>query len=192
MRTESSQQIIAAPHEKRSVWDHFQHDHEVIARLKIIVQAVEALGHCAMLGLLACRDDLLFILRQIREATDPVAPKEAITIRPVASYEQSIEEPEPDPRRLRFQLATSAPIPSDPGSLTGIVQRRVPEQLGVTFWAVVLVGGLMWNFAIAIARWRENFLSRISVLPATQSLPSAPWYPKYDTSNLLSLSSPSF
>src|SRR5258708_7722765 len=144
MKTDSSPQLIAAPHEKRSVWDHFQHDHELITRLKVTAQELDALGHCALLGTLTCKDDLLFILREIREATDPVSAKEAVTIRPVASYENSIEEPEPDPRRLRFQLAPTAPIPSHPGSLAEIVQRRVPEQLGVAFWAVVLVGGLMW------------------------------------------------
>jgi hypothetical protein len=185
MKTDSSQNLIAAPHEQRSVWEHFQHDHELIARLKITAQELDALGHCALLGTLACKDDLLFILRQIREATDPVTPKEVTTIRRVASYEDSIEELEPDARRLRFQLAAAAPIPSHPGSLTGIVQRRVPEQLGITFWAIVLVGGLMWNFAIAIARWRENFRSHISILHASTSIQSTPWYVKFDDFNIL-------
>jgi hypothetical protein len=186
MKNDSSDHLLSATHEKRSVWDQFQHDHELIARLKITPDELDTLTHCALLGTLACKEDLLFILRQIREAVSPVTPEEVVTIRPVSSYEKTLEEPVPDLRRVRSQIVTSASsIPSHPASLAGIVQRRVPEQFGVAFWALVLVGGLMWNFAIAIAHWREHFLSSVALPTVHQSLHGTPWYAKIDDFNFL-------
>ena len=70
------------------------------------------------------------------------------------------------------------------GSLETIVRHRMLEQLGISFWALILVGGLMWNFAIAISHWREHFLASIGV-PATQSVQSNAWYSKVDDFNVL-------
>jgi hypothetical protein len=184
MKTDSPETLISATHEKRSVWDQFQHDHELIARLRITAQELDTLAHCALLGTLACKEDLLFILRQIREATKPVTPEEVVTIRAVPTYEKTLEEPVRDLHRVRSQIL-SASIPAHPASLAGIVQRRVPEQFGVAFWAVVLVGGLMWNFALAIAHWRENFLSSVALPSASQSVYTTPWYVKLDEFNFL-------
>lgn len=183
MKTDAQERLANASPEKRGLWDQFRHDHELIERLKITPDEIDALQHCALLGTLTCKQDLLFILRQIREATSPVTAEEIVELRPVAAYEDSFEEPAPRVVRSQSFLAP-APRLTEVGSLETIVRHRLPEQLGISFWALVLVGGLMWNFAIAIFRWREHFLASISA-PSTQSVQSVPWYTKIDDFSVL-------
>src|SRR6266404_5068600 len=138
MKTVAQERLANASPEKRGLWDQLCRDHELIERLKITPAEIDALQNCALLGTLTCKQDLLFILRQIREATGPVTAKDLVEIRPVAVYE------EPAPRLTEV------------GSLETIVRGRLPEQSRISFWALVLVGGLLSNFAIAIYRWREH------------------------------------
>ena len=57
------------PQTERAILDQIRNDHELIARLSITPQELEALSRCALLGTLTCKQDMLFILRQIREAS---------------------------------------------------------------------------------------------------------------------------
>jgi hypothetical protein len=183
MVTKAQERLANASPEKRGLWDQFRHDHELIERLRITPDEVDALEHCALLGTLTCKQDLLFILRQIREATSPVTAEEIVELRPVAAYEDSFEEPAP--RVVRSQsFFAPAPRLTELGSLEGIVRYRLPEQLGISFWALFLAGGVMWNFAIAIYRWREHFMASIGA-PATQSSQSIPWYARIDDFSVL-------
>jgi hypothetical protein len=184
MKPDTQEQLIAAPREKRDIWDQFRHDDELIDRLRITPQEIDTLAKCALLGTLTCKQDLLFILRQVREATSPANAQAAVWSAPVDAPEDTIEEHATDLGRIRLRLASPAATLPEPGSLAGIVRRRVPEQFGVTFWALVLAAGIMWNFAIAMSRWRENFLSKIGA-PVHQSSQSAAWYVKIDDFNML-------
>src|ERR1700687_4404184 len=186
LKTEAQERLANASPEKRGLWDQFRHDHELIERLRITPDEVDALEHCALLGTLTCKQDLLFILRQIREATSPVTPDEIVELRPVAAYEVSFEEPAP---RVVRTLSFLAPAPrlTEVGSLETIVRHRLVDQLGISFWALILAGGVMWNFAIAIYRWREQFMASIGA-PSTQSVQSVqsvPWYAKIDDFGVL-------
>ena len=183
MKTVARERLANASPEKRGLWDQFCHDHELIERLKITPDEIAALGKCSLLGTLTCKQDLLFILRQIREATSPVSAEDLVEIRPVPAYEDSFEEPAP--RVVRTQsFHAAAPRLTEVGSLEAIVQHRIPEHLGISFWALILVGGLMWNFAIAIYRWREHFIASIGAA-TTQSVQSVAWYTKIDDFNVL-------
>src|ERR1700737_1906817 len=91
MKTEGQENLAGAAREKRDIWDQFRHDHELIERLRITPDEVDALEHCALLGTLTCKQDLLFILRQIREAASPVSEDDIVDIRPIAAYEHSFE-----------------------------------------------------------------------------------------------------
>jgi len=72
MNTETQQPVTPAPPpQERSILDEIRDDHELVARLSITPQELEALSKCALLGTLTCKEDMLFILRQIREATRP-------------------------------------------------------------------------------------------------------------------------
>ena len=183
MKNQVQEQLAAASPTQRDLWDQFRHDHELIQRLRITPNEIDSLQHCALLGTLTCKQDFLFILRQIREATGPITAEDITDLRPVAAYEDSFEEPVPRVVRTQSYLAPSG-AKTEAGSLEGIVRRRIPEQLGVSFWALILVGGLMWNFAIAIYRWREHFIASIGG-SAPQALPSARWLATLDGFSML-------
>jgi Protein of unknown function (DUF2786) len=85
MNTETQQPVMQAPpSQQRSILDQIRDDHELVARLSITAQELEALSKCALLGTLTCKEDMLFILRQIREATRP-GPEPLATHNPSAS-----------------------------------------------------------------------------------------------------------
>src|SRR5258708_2781900 len=75
---------VPVPHAERQIWDQFRNDHELLERLRVTSQELEALADCVLLGTLTCKQDMLFILRQIRMAT---------------GSEETTSTPEPAPRR---------------------------------------------------------------------------------------------
>lgn len=78
MNTETQQPVMPAPpSQERSILDQIRNDHELVARLSITPQELEALSKCALLGTLTCKEDMLFILRQIREARRPDSEAQA-------------------------------------------------------------------------------------------------------------------
>src|ERR1700676_4298176 len=72
--------------EERQVWEEFCDDHELLERLEVTPQELTALKNCVLLGELTSKQDMLFILRQIRLATEP-------------SSEEATISPVPEPRR---------------------------------------------------------------------------------------------
>jgi hypothetical protein len=85
MNTETQQTVIQAPPpQEPSILDQIRNDHELVTRLSITPQELEALSKCALLGTLTCKEDMLFILRQIREARRP-GPEAQATRGPGAS-----------------------------------------------------------------------------------------------------------
>lgn len=186
MRAETQDQLIPVPKEECEVLDLIREDHELIERLKITPDELEALSKCAMFGTLTCKQHMLAILRQIREAGGPAAGGPVIAQTPLfpepAVPEEKEGVPLPDCRRMLVRLAGDAV--SEPGSLESTVRRRVPEQLGIHFWLIVLVAGLAWNFMIAISRWRNNFLTSIG-MPGAQAAPSTAWYSNLNQTYIL-------
>jgi hypothetical protein len=187
MKPDLQQHLAAsASREKRDIWDQFRHDHELIERLRITPHELDSLGKCALLGTLTCKQDLLFILRQIREATGSSSPPTVFASAPTSNYEETIDQRAPDLSRIRVRLAPSAETLSQPASLAGITQRRVPEQFGVLFWAVILAAGLVWNLAIAASRWRVSLRTTMLGTPAVpEAAQSHAWYAKFDDFHLL-------
>jgi hypothetical protein len=184
MKSDSEHQLTTtASREKRDIWDQFRHDHELIERLRITPHELDSLGKCALLGTLSCKQDLLFILRQIREATG--APPTVFASAPASTFEDAAEERTPDLIRIRTHLA-SAPAPAHQASLEGIVRRRVPEQFGVVFWAIILAAGLVWNLAIAASRWHVSLQSTIFGSPVSEQAPAThAWYARFDDFKIL-------
>ena len=161
--------MIPAPADQRELWDQFRNDGELIARLRITPKEIDTLAHCALLGTLTCKQDLLFILRQIREATHPITAEELVELRPVPEPENFFEEPAVPVIRTH-PIAPPALRLVEPSSLEALVRGRLPEGLGISVWAVILVGGLMWNLAILIYRWREHFMGGAAVPAVPQSM----------------------
>ncbi len=93
MNTETHQPVMQAPpSQERSILDQIRNDHELLARLSITAQELEALSKCALLGTLNCKEDVLFMLRQIREATKP-GSKAQDTSNPSASTASTASAP---------------------------------------------------------------------------------------------------
>jgi hypothetical protein len=179
----SEDRLKPAPNVERAILDEIRNDRDLIARLQITPQEMEALSKCALLGTLTCKQDMLFILRQIREATSPSVDQTALFPQPPQQDEDEEADPIPDFRHIPIR-ETPGVIP-EPGSLEGIVRRRLPEQFGVLFWVVVLVIGLIWNGAIMISRWRDNFMTAIGNAPLSQAPTSSAWYDRLDHFNFL-------
>src|ERR1039458_2257155 len=68
MKADTQVQPILVPQEECEVLNLIRDDHELIERLSITSEELEALSKCAMFGTLTCKQHMLAILRQIREA----------------------------------------------------------------------------------------------------------------------------
>src|ERR1039457_754339 len=180
MKADTQLQPILVPQEECEVLNLIRDDHELIERLSITSEELDALSKCAMFGTLTCKQHMLAILRQIREAGGPI-DQTPIFAEPAIPEERE-EAPVPDCRKMLVRLA--GPAVSEPGSLESTVRRRVPEQFGIFFWMIVLVVGLASYFLVAMSRWRNNFMTIIG-MPAGQAPPSAAWYSNLDRSSIL-------
>lgn len=187
MKSDADKHLLApASREKRDVWEQFRNDHELIERLRISPHELDLLGKSALLGTLTCKQDLLFILRQIREATGSGTHPTVFASAPASTYEEVDEGPAPDLARIRTRLAPSAETLAHPASLTGIVPRRVPEQFGGVFWAIVLAVGLVLSLAIAASRWGISLRSTILGSPVAAGAPAThAWFMRIDEFKIL-------
>ncbi len=171
------------PQTERAILDQIRNDHELIARLSITPQELEALSRCALLGTLTCKQDMLFILRQIREASSATIDHRTLFPKPPEITESGNEDPVPDLRNIATRLAPT--ISPEPGSLDTIVRRRIPERIGVLFWVVVLVAGLVWNGLLVMSRWRDNFMTAVGTSVTPEASSSNVWYDRFDHLNTL-------
>ncbi|HEY9156896.1 hypothetical protein [Candidatus Binatus sp.] len=187
MKADTQDSPILAPQEECEVLNLIRDDHELIERLRITPEELEALSKCALFGTMTCKQHMLAILRQIREAGGPAAGGPALEQTPIfaepAMPDDREEAPVPDCRRMLIRLNGMA-APEEPGSLQGIVRRRMPEQFGILFWMIVMVAGLAWYLLVAMSRWRNSFLASIG-MPAGQAAPSAAWLSNLDPSKIL-------
>jgi len=181
MKPDTQDHLIPVPQEECEVLSLIRDDHELIERLQITPEEIDALSKCAMYGTLTCKQHMLAILRQIREAGGPAGDSAEIdqaTLFPEPVIPEEREGmPVPDCRRMLIRLADNAV--SEPGSLESTVRRRIPEQFGILFWTIVLVAGLTWEFLIVMSRWRNNFMTSIGMPPAPP-VPSAAWFNNFD------------
>jgi len=180
MKADTQDRLIGAQRPERAILDQIRNDRELIERLQISPKELEVLSKCALLGTLTCKADMLFILRQIREAGGPGVEQATIVSQPAPPDEQP--DLGTEVRSIPPRIAPT--IPAELGSLEGIVRRRVPEQFGVLFWVLVLAAGLAWNAAIMLSRWQGNFTASIGA-PAAQALAPDAWYNKLDHFNVL-------
>src|ERR1700693_658191 len=181
MKAENQEQTNLAPRAERAILDDIRNDRELIHRLSITPQELEALSKCALLGTLTCKQDMLFILRQIREATTPAIDQTPLFPKP-AQLEELDEEPGPDLSHIKARVAPV--IIPEPGSLDSIARRRLPEQFGVLFWVFVLAIGLVWNGVTIISKWRDNVMTTFGT-SVSQTPVSDAWYSKLDHLNVL-------
>jgi hypothetical protein len=180
MKGDSHDQLNLTPREERAILDEIRNDRDLISRLSITPQELEALSKCALLGTLTCKQDMLFILRQIREATGSTIDHTTLFPKPPEVKELN-EDSAPSLRGMVTHRA--AVVISEPGSVDG--RRRISGKFGVVFWIVILAIGLVWNGLMIISRWRDNYLTT-AVTPVSQAASSSNvWYDKLDHLNVL-------
>src|SRR5271168_452665 len=170
-------QTPLTPRVEREILDEIRNDHELIGRLKITPQELEALSKCALLGTLTCKQDMLFILRQIRESGDPEEATKILHPQP-----EREEDPVPHLARRTIRIPAAA-IEPEPSSKTG--WRLMPPRFGPVFWVLVLFAGLIWNVLIAISRWSDESLVASTGSVAAQSPAPDAWYSRFDGSHAL-------
>ena len=182
MKSDTPIDLHLAPREERVILDEIRNDSDLIARLRISPKELEALSKCALLGTLTCKQDMLFILRQIRETTSPVTERAIVFPQPAAVVDELQEDALPDFRSLPIRPVNTL-IP-EPGSLGSIASRRMPEQFGVLFWVAILVVGLIWNAYIIMSHLRDNLIPTVATAVAQSASPPT-WYEHLDRFNLL-------
>jgi hypothetical protein len=184
MKVETKGNPDLMPREERAILDQIRNDHDLIARLSITPQELEALSKCALLGTLTCKQDMLFILRQIREATSSTIDHTTLFPKP-PELNETEEDPVPDLRHVAARVAPT--IIPEPDPVDTVVRRRIPERVGVLFWVLVLVVGLAWNGMLVMSRWRDNVMTTISTMTTAVSpdSSSSAWYDRFDHLNTL-------
>ena len=185
MKADTQDRPLLVPQEGCEVLSLIRDDHELIDRLNITAEELEALSKCAMLGTMTCKQHMLAILRQIREAGGPANGHTPLFPEPAIPEEEEGTSV-PDCRRMLVRL-NGAAAQEEPGSLAGVVRHRVPEQFAIVAWTILAVAGLGWSLLIVMMRWRNNFMTRVG-MPAGQAAPSAAstaWYSNLDQSNTL-------
>jgi hypothetical protein len=164
MKSSSLDHGVPMAQEERQLWEEFCGDHELLERLRVTPQELAALKDCVLLGTLTCKQDMLFILRQIRIATDPVSEETTISFAPAPRRDDKADDSGKEiggPANYRPPASVrSAP---EPGSLAAISRSRVIEQFGVLCWTLVLLGFLIWNLATGLSNWRHIFLAAAGV-----------------------------
>ncbi|HYL60604.1 MAG TPA: hypothetical protein VEU51_17195 [Candidatus Acidoferrales bacterium] len=176
---------IVAPREKREVWEQFRADKELLDRLSVTHDELKALENCALLGTLSGKDDLLFILRQLREPRTGVQPDAPPAPRPGIEVSIDDEPEDPAPRfapPLNLRTMTNL---RDPASFESIARNRRLEHLGIFAGALGLIAIVMWNFLGGISAWRDHFLSIVPSPAGQQAVAAAQSNPGGSLSKLV-------
>ena len=181
MKNEAQESPNLAPREERAILDEIRNDHELVARLRITPQELEALSKCALLGTLTCKQDMLFILRQIREATGASfdhASMSSTPALPVAMPED--DDPVSDIRQVRGRIIPAMGL--EGGSVGP--RQFLSGRFGVLFWGSIVGVAVVWNAIIVISRWRDSFMTTIGA-PISAITSGDAWYANFDRFSVL-------
>lgn len=170
----------STPNDERTILDEIRNDHELIARLRITPQELEALSKCALLGTLTCKQDMLFILRQIREATNASFDHTNLFSAPALPVAMPEDDPAvPDIRQVRGRIVQANGLET-----STVARRRLPAWFGYLFWGAIAAVAVVWNGAIVISRWRDSFMTTIGS-PISALTPGQAWYANLDRFSVL-------
>jgi hypothetical protein len=177
MKAEINDNLDLAPRQERALLDQIRNDHDLIARLSITPQELEALSKCALLGTLTCKQDMLFILRQIREATSSTIDHTILFPQPATVDGTEEENPVPGLREIAIRVAPT--IIPQPDARDSVVPRRIPAKVGVLVLVVAVVAGLAWNGLLTISGLCDIVMTTIGAL-VSQGSSSGAWYNRLD------------
>ena len=147
--------LIGARTVQHEIIEEFRRDHEVIERLGVTRQELQALCHACLLGSLTCRQDVLFMLRRIREGSNPAEPQAAVPRElrhiPAKNIESSMPDISEMTERIRCEALAKL---TESDSLKGIEHRRTPRHFGVFSSALVLIAGMTGGCIRMVSNWR--------------------------------------
>jgi hypothetical protein len=95
---------IEAQSSQHGIIEEFRSDHEVIERLRVTPQELQALSSSSLLGSLTCKQDVLFMLRQLREAPKPAKLQATVPPEPLHVPDENIERSIPDPSEMAERI----------------------------------------------------------------------------------------
>jgi len=177
MKGDLHEPLDPPPSEERAILDEIRNDHELIRRLSITQQELEALSKCALLGTLTCKQDMLFILRQIREASSHSIGHTLFPNPPEAKELSADFAPS-----LRGTVTRPASAVAGEPESPDIVRGRILGRFDMRFRLVVLAG-LVGSALLIIYRWRD-LVAKIGAM-AGQATSSGVWYGQLDHLNVL-------
>ncbi|MGO8801682.1 hypothetical protein [Candidatus Binatus sp.] len=175
MKADSQDLLAVATEEGSDFLDQIRNDRHLIERLKITPEELEALSKCSLFGTLTCKQDMLFILRQIREASGRPAAGGPLDQTPLFAQPPAPQQQEEDPVPPQWRRITVSPDSA-----------AAPERSSVVFWMMVLVAGLALNFLIAVSFWRNGFMTTVGRFTGRAGH-SAVWYSNLDRPDVLFL-----
>ena len=138
--------LIEARSVQHKIIEEFRRDHEVIERLGVTLQELQALSSASLLGSLTCRQDVLFMLRRIREARNPAEPQATVPPEPLHIPAKNIEPSIPDISEMTERIRREALAKlTESDSLRGIDRSTRLGQFGVFCSALGLITVMTWR-----------------------------------------------
>ena len=155
---------IGAQSSQHDIIEEFRNDHQVIERLRVTPQELQALSSASLLGSLTCKQDLLFILGQIREARKPANLQATDPPEPLHVPEEKVEPSIPDFSEMAERIrrdALAKLLESD--SSTGSDARSSLRQFGVFSSALVLLAAMTWSCVKLMLNWWHHLSPKLAV-----------------------------
>jgi hypothetical protein len=138
--------LIEARTVQHEIIEEFRRDHEVIERLGVTLQELQALSSASLLGSLTCRQDVLFMLRRIREARNPAEPQATVPPEPLHTPAKNIEPSIPGISEMTERIRREALAKlTESDSLRGIDRSTRLGQFGVFCSALGLITVMTWR-----------------------------------------------
>ena len=177
--------------EERSILDEIRNDRELVERLGITPQELGALSKCALLGTLSCKDDMLFILRQIREAsgneTALALPAPDFSEFPSLSEYEDSDYEDQEPASLAFPEIRGRIAPfvvPEADAPDESIRRPLSRRFAVLSLVVIMAAGVLWEGVITISRQGSSFMASVGAR-FTQTPASAAWFNRLDRFGVL-------
>ena len=155
---------------QHEIIEEFRSDHEVIERLRVTPQELQALSSASLLGSLTYKQDVQFMLSQIREAREPASLQATVPPEPLHVAAENIEPSIPDFSEMaeRIRRESLAKL-NESDSLRVIDRRSTLGQFGVFSSALILMAAMTWSCIKMMVNWRHH-LSRKLTLSALSSI----------------------
>lgn len=146
---------------EHGIIEQFRGDHEAIERLRVTPEELQALSSSSLLGSLTCRQDVLFMLHQIREAMKTANLRATVLPEPFHAPKQSIERstPELDEMAELIRRESWAKL-NGPASSRGTVSPRALRLFGVVSWALILIA--VWSGIKAMFNWPHHLSAELA------------------------------